>query len=260
MYSTNPVVINAAFSKNVAYKGSAAYCYNSNPYIINSTISENTCPESYGGGIFCGAGSFAKIVNSILWGNTPHEVTLQGIYSPNSVEISYSDITDGQDGIYINGVGTIKWLEGNISESPEFVGIGEHPYQISDLSPCIDAGNPDTANLYLPEYGLDGNPRFVNDRVDMGAYEWNMMVGNEGNNLNTGQLLVYPNPASQKVRFSYKEGTLIREVRIFNQTGQKVYRGIPENNTLDISGLQPGMYIVEVESKEGNLRGKLIVK
>ncbi len=37
-------------------------------------------------------------------------------------------------------------------------------------SPCIDTGDPDV----LPdqnETDLDGNPRVVNDRVDMGAYE-----------------------------------------------------------------------------------------
>ncbi|HEY9115011.1 MAG TPA: T9SS type A sorting domain-containing protein, partial [Bacteroidales bacterium] len=73
-------------------------------------------------------------------------------------------------------------------------------------------------------------------------------------------ILLFPNPANKTVTIAYKNGLTISEVTIYNQTGQKVYRGIPENNTLDISKLQPGMYVVEVATKEGNLRKKLIIQ
>ncbi|MDA3813772.1 MAG: chitobiase/beta-hexosaminidase C-terminal domain-containing protein [Candidatus Cloacimonetes bacterium] len=46
------------------------------------------------------------------------------------------------------------------------------PYTLSELSPCIVAGNPDTTGLYLPEYDLAGNPRIANGRVDIGTYEY----------------------------------------------------------------------------------------
>jgi predicted outer membrane repeat protein len=258
--NSDPTLINVGLFENQATKGSGIYCIASNPIVVNSTIVNNLNTNDYGGGIYCGAGSFAKIINSILWNNSPHEVILQGVYSPNSVEISYSDIMDGENGIFINGVGTVNWLEGNINEEPVFVGAGEHPYQISDLSPCIDAGTPDTIGLNLPEYDPAGNPRLVNGRVDMGAYEWNIMVGQDETFSGTISFEVYPNPANQSVTITSKNGILIENVTIYTQTGQKVYRGIPENNTLDISKLQPGMYVIEVATKVGNARKKVIVQ
>ena len=71
---------------------------------------------------------------------------------------------------------------------------------------------------------------------------------------------MFPNPANQLVAFTNKSETTISEVTIYNQTGQKVYGGIPENNTLNISKLQPGMYVVELATKEGNVRKKLIIQ
>ncbi|MHC4160149.1 MAG: choice-of-anchor Q domain-containing protein, partial [Planctomycetota bacterium] len=44
-------------------------------------------------------------------------------------------------------------------------------YHLLPNSPCIDAGDPN----YVPEPNetdLDGKPRIVNDRIDMGAYEF----------------------------------------------------------------------------------------
>ena len=71
---------------------------------------------------------------------------------------------------------------------------------------------------------------------------------------------LFPNPANQTVVITSKSGTLIENVIIYNQTGQRVYCGIPENNTLDISKLQPGMYVVEVVSNVGKEIKKLIIK
>ena len=54
--------------------------------------------------------------------------------------------------------------------------------------------------------------------------------------------------------------TVIKEVIIYNQIGQKVYRGTPENNTLDVSKLQPGIYLVEVRCDQKKFREKLIIE
>lgn len=60
---------------------------------------------------------------------------------------------------------------GNISDDPLFVNAGNGNYQISSSSPCINAGNP--SHLYDPnEMDINGRPRIVGGRVDMGAYEF----------------------------------------------------------------------------------------
>ena len=50
-----------------------------------------------------------------------------------------------------------------------------------------------------------------------------------------------------------------KDAIIYSQTGKKVLQGKPINNTLNISKLQHGMYIIELETQQGTLREKLII-
>jgi len=63
----------------------------------------------------------------------------------------------------------MPWFgEGCIDADPLFVGVDD--LRLSPDSPCIDAGD----NTALPSditTALDGNPRFINGKVDMGAFE-----------------------------------------------------------------------------------------
>jgi N-acetylneuraminic acid mutarotase len=71
---------------------------------------------------------------------------------------------------------------------------------------------------------------------------------------------IFPNPADQMVTISVKNGTIIKEVTIYNQVGQNVYRGLPNDNTLDVSQIQPGVYLIEVITDQSEIREKLIIE
>jgi hypothetical protein len=66
--------------------------------------------------------SSARVTNCILWGNTAglagNEIALS-FYS--TIDANYSDIKDGNDGIYKDGTSTINWGIGNIDADPCFV-------------------------------------------------------------------------------------------------------------------------------------------
>jgi hypothetical protein len=67
---------------------------------------------------------------------------------------------------YSNGPGILGKGAGNIDADPLFTGTSDfHPLA---GSPLVDAGNPATFNQTLD---LDGNPRVVGTRRDIGAYE-----------------------------------------------------------------------------------------
>lgn len=53
-------------------------------------------------------------------------------------------------------------------DDPQFVDIANNNYQLSDQSPCIDAGT----NTNAPAVDFDGNIRPYNGVVDIGAYEY----------------------------------------------------------------------------------------
>jgi len=72
-------------------------------------------------------------------------------------------------------------------------------------------------------------------------------------------ITIYPNPACQELNIS-KEGYTIDEVTIYTLTGQQIIQKRPANGTVDISDLQPGMYIVEVTVENTRIRQKLLVQ
>ncbi len=71
---------------------------------------------------------------------------------------------------------------------------------------------------------------------------------------------IFPNPAKDILTISCKNGEKIEEVVVYNQMGQKVFEEELSNNTINVSSLQKGLYIVELISKEWKLRKKLIIE
>jgi hypothetical protein len=73
-------------------------------------------------------------------------------------------------------------------------------------------------------------------------------------------ITIYPNPGSNNLTISAPNGVIVDDVVIYHQSGQKVLQWKPVNNTLDISQLQHGMYIINLVTDQGEIREKLIVK
>ena len=71
---------------------------------------------------------------------------------------------------------------------------------------------------------------------------------------------VYPNPCKNIMTINTSNGVTVDDVVIYSQTGQKVLQGKLVNNSLDISKLQHGMYVVDLKTLEGNMRKKLIIQ
>jgi predicted outer membrane repeat protein len=157
----HPALTNCTFSGNWArHIGGGMRCEGKITLLTNCTFSGNWAVVN-GGGMSCSHRAH-RLTNSIFWGNTPNQIT------GSTVLTSYSDIQGG-------------WLgEGNIDADPCFLEAGywdvndvwvDGDYHLWPGSPCIDAGDPN----YIPEPNetdLDGNPRIVNGRIDMGAYEY----------------------------------------------------------------------------------------
>ena len=170
---SNSVVVNCLFSGNSAngegggmyncshYNGPAIY-----PTVVNCTFSGNFALMD-GGGIYDHRQANPILVNCILWGNSDSS----GM--DESAQIHKSD--HGAPVVnYCCVQGWTGMLEGrgNIGADPAFVYPATGNYHLLPNSPCIDAGDPN----YIPEPNetdLDGNPRIIGGRVDMGAYEFN---------------------------------------------------------------------------------------
>ncbi len=71
---------------------------------------------------------------------------------------------------------------------------------------------------------------------------------------------IYPNPAEKELSISGRNGAIIKEVNIYNQTGQRVLHENRLTGAIDISMLRQGMYIIEVVTNESKIKEKLIIK
>jgi len=94
--------------------------------------------------------------------------------------VKYSDVQGGIDNVFIGDYINLIWAAGNMNNDPCFVDPGfwdgglwnDGDFHLYFNSPCLDAGDP----CYVPapnETDLDGSPRIIAGRIDMGAYEFN---------------------------------------------------------------------------------------
>ncbi|UHG89597.1 putative Ig domain-containing protein [Spirosoma oryzicola] len=77
----------------------------------------------------------------------------------SKLEASYSDIQGGYTGV------------GNINQDPLFVDANRGDYHLKPGSPAINAGDPNSTEVSTSDKDLDGNPRILQNRIDMGVYE-----------------------------------------------------------------------------------------
>jgi len=164
----------------------------------------------------------------------PQEIYFSQYSDPNSITITYSDIQGGEDGIVTNNNGTVYWLEGNINEDPLFVYPTSGDFHLTEFSPCIDAGTPDTTGLHLPPWDLDGNIRIWDGNgdslaiVDIGCYEFGAPfygVDDPHQNQIGFQLYPnYPNPFSHSTHISFNIPKTYKsiQIKIYNIKGQLV--------------------------------------
>ncbi|MHC4677009.1 MAG: LamG-like jellyroll fold domain-containing protein [Planctomycetota bacterium] len=141
----------AAITNCLIYNNSAVRyaggLYKCNGPITNCTIANNTADER--GGVRRCRG---PISNCIIWGNTPYRFF-------GGRGRSYSCIQGGSSGL------------GNIDIDPCFVDAFNGDYRLLASSPSINTGDPNHP-VDGNERDINGQPRVMGGRVDMGAYEF----------------------------------------------------------------------------------------
>jgi parallel beta-helix repeat protein len=197
---SNSTLTNCMFSGNKAEsKGGGTYNYNSNPTLINCVFSGNTA-ANWGGGIN-NSNSIVGLTNCTFTENSAEigsslACDSSNQESPSILELINCIIWDGDNEIW-NNDGSIIFIEHsdvqggwsgegefNIDADPLFVdaegadnatGTEDDDLHLLPDSPCIDAGE----NSAIPEAVVTdagGNPRIVNNTVDIGAYEFSIRL------------------------------------------------------------------------------------
>ncbi|HOF60271.1 MAG TPA: right-handed parallel beta-helix repeat-containing protein [Candidatus Latescibacteria bacterium] len=173
--------VNCTFTENTA---TGAESGGGVPIGVKPAGTSDLLPMTYGGGLW--SETSIPVSSSIVWGNTPDQITMGGVLPANkpagtavSPGITYSDV-QLEEGMVWEGTG-------NINADPLFVNAAEGDYRLTAYSPCVNTGDP------------AGIPDPNGTRADMGAFPLEFKTGDvtmDGNI--TGQ------DASKVLQFSVK--------------------------------------------------------
>jgi hypothetical protein len=110
-------------------------------------------------------------------------------------------------------------------------------------------------------WGLQGDTCISNYALDIYSVDNFVCILGVGiHDLNNKQIKIYPNPATNKLTISTNTDTPIREVIIYNQLGQNVLQINEPHNSIDVSMLENGIYIIEIVTNERTFRNKLLIR
>lgn len=149
-------VRNCLIVSNSGVRGGGVYLI-SGGLVGSSTVSGNTATDRGGGVYISGAG---MVRNSILYHNSAPTVNASNFY--NSTGSRYTNCCASP--------APTMGPPGNIEGPPGFVDYSAGDLHLSSTSVCVNAG---TNDLWMSEgRDLDGHPRILRDRVDIGADEY----------------------------------------------------------------------------------------
>ncbi len=163
VYWNNLTLVNCIFSGNTANCGGGLYSNDANDLCLtNCTVAANSALN--GNALACDSNwqaypSNVQFTNCILW-NDGDEIWNN---DNSSITITHSDVFGNWPG------------QGNIEADPCFVDEANEDYHLLPASPCIDTGDPNYV-AQPNEKDMDGKPRVIGDRIDMGSYEYGQLV------------------------------------------------------------------------------------
>ena len=154
----------SVIARNLIYEniseaiGGGISLYQCSGVIINNTIVGNVSAGD-GSAVNMPFTSGVQLFNNIMVANEAGNGSAISGWQAQELNNSYNDVWFNEGGNYAEN---IQAGEGSISQNPQFVGAGEGDFHLTENSPCIDTGDPNT---------LDPD----SSRADMGAFPFTQM-------------------------------------------------------------------------------------
>ncbi len=238
-----------------------------NSLVRNNTFFHNTLPANNTGEIEMSKASNCTIENNVFY-TDPQNIlfTADSIAPQLNNTFDYNCwFTPGNDSTNI----TVQWLQTNYTtfgayragtslEAHSFYAdpllsnavLPQPDLHLVNLSPCINRSNPATV-ISAGETDFDGNPRLNGARVDIGAYEYDLISGMKEDYVSRANLELYPNPASAAI-FLRTESS-IRNIQLISMEGVVLREWNHVPNLISLDGLPSGIYMVRLITKEGEI-------
>jgi len=201
LIESNSIITRCSFINNRAKSwGGAMRNHDSSPIISNCLIADSWAGDN-GGAIFNYDGSSPQLTNCTFAGNSANGNDGESLYnlyqcSPTAYSCIFWDGFGGTEiecnqaeiFVFYSDIKGCYNGQTNICADPLFVDpcnpdLNTRNYRLQADSPCINTGDPNHI-AESNETDLDGQPRIIGSRIDMGAYEFgnSVPVANAGDN------------------------------------------------------------------------------
>ena len=263
--TSSPNIVNTVFSGNLAQLGGGMYNNLSSPSIVNSTFSENSAPT--GGGIRNSNSSAPTIYNSVFYGN--------GVDIENSASSSTTggnNFSENFTGTGFTALGADPFLDSANPKGADGVWFttddGLQPSSAS--SPITDAGDAtklpsDTSDFDKDEdvteaipFDIIGHSRELNASVDAGAFEFDSNVVLSVKEIDSSSLDIYSSGYKTLVIHGVLDAKTTANVYSLQGklVASKTFNKFSTSNSLDVSMLSTGIYIVKMYNANHQVQTK----
>ena len=138
--NANPQLSFSLISDNLSSSGAGAYVRNtSNVEFTNVTIANNSA-GLYGNGIYMRDDVEVTLLNTVVWSNGSSQIYFRSEGTDVDLNVDFSIVEGGEDGIDVNDNGDLDWGNGNLDEEPYFCNSADGNYYVRENSPCLDGG------------------------------------------------------------------------------------------------------------------------
>lgn len=242
------------------------------PEVYNVLVTNNKSEGVACNGVFFYGHSSPLMNNCIIYGNYPPDgysqidtaqmwVWTMDDYAP---EFRNCVVEGGLN--YIHSAYNIQVFEDIIDADPRFVDAANHDFHLAEDSPCRDAGWMETPDYITQGVDLDGMPRCMNYRIDIGPYEFLTASIPQREHQNAFACLS-GNPLSAESRLLLEtDGEEMVTVTVYALTGRecssiKFNAHVGHNECrlgALVEGLAPGVYLIEVSTKDNTFTLKAV--
>lgn len=254
-------VVGSLFMENYAkHEGGAINHFKEDSLLITNCTFVRNISEQEGEAIsnFGWDSTFTFINNSVffdneLFLNEMFDFSGAGVHA--SITHSFIDTNDCPSGIDC-GEGMI------FDKISPFTNYFSDNLSPKENSPLINAGK----NEYLfpmPETDLEGKARIYDGQVDIGAYESEFSSLTSTNELSKSDFSIFPNPSFDgHINIQLPDGEY--QILVGDLKGSIVFTqqvtAINENITLQLDGLQAGLYMVQLKNKKYTATEKIQIQ
>ncbi|MDB4241375.1 T9SS type A sorting domain-containing protein [Polaribacter sp.] len=256
--TASPSIVNTVFSGNKADVGAGMHQFSSSPMIVNSTFSGNSATTE-GGGINNSV-STPTIYNSVFYGN-------------NGSDLSNANSTKGGNNFSENfthagftALSADPFLD---SENPkgadgDWFTTDDGLQPSSATSPITDAGDATKLPSYIDgdttkviPFDITGRTRIAGATVDVGAYEHGSVVLSV-KEIDSNKLNIYSTGHKTLVIHGVLDAKTTANVYSLQDklVASKTFNKFSTSNSLDVSTLSTGIYIVKMHNAKHQVHTK----